>query len=92
VIIRILDEGQFDVADDRIDDLNALDDRLQSAVDAEDGSAFTAALQALLAEVRRLGEPLAEDALVASDLVLPGPDAGIAEVRALLSDEGLIPD
>ena len=28
MIIRILSEGQYDVADDRVDDLNALDTRL----------------------------------------------------------------
>lgn len=92
MIIRILGEGQYDVANDQIDELNALDDRVQSAVEADDATAFAPALGALLAAVRRLGNPVAEDTLVASELVLPSPDAELAEVRSLLSDEGLIPD
>ncbi|MGW5723405.1 PspA-associated protein PspAA [Amycolatopsis sp. NPDC003865] len=91
MIIRILGEGQYDVADDRIDDLNALDARLLTAVESGDAEAFVPTLTDLLAAVRELGAPLAEDALVASELVLPSADSNLAEVRALLSDDGLIP-
>jgi hypothetical protein len=92
MIIRILGEGQYDVADDQIDELNALDDRLLTAVEADDAVAFAPALRALLESVRRIGKPMAQDALVPSELVLPAADTDLARVRALLSDEGLIPD
>lgn len=92
MIIRILGEGQYDVADDQIAGLNALDDRLLSAVESDDAVAFDPALRALLESVRRIGKPMAQDALVPSELVLPDADTDLARVRALLSDEGLIPD
>jgi hypothetical protein len=91
VIIRILSEGQYDVPDDAIDALNELDDRLETAIDAGDEAAFGEALTGLLDRVRELGAPVAVDALVTSTLLLPAPDATLAEVRDLLSDEGLIP-
>ncbi|GAA3857393.1 PspA-associated protein PspAA [Amycolatopsis tucumanensis] len=91
MIIRILGQGQYDVADTRIDELNTLDTRLQTAVDAGDTEAFTAALQALVGTVRGLGVRLPDDTLVASELVLPGEDSDLEQVRALLTDEGLIP-
>ena len=91
MIVRILGEGQFDVPDADLDRLNAIDDELIAAVDAEDESAFRAALDALLSAVREHATPHALETLDPSDLVLPAPDATLAEVRDLLGDEGLIP-
>jgi hypothetical protein len=91
VIVRILGEGQLEVADDQIDALNELDSAVESAVESDDEAAFSTALAALLDGVRRSGKPVAEDFLDDSDLILPPADATIAEVRALLEDDGLIP-
>jgi hypothetical protein len=91
MIIRVLGEGQYDVADDRLDELNTLDNHLLAVVEADDAATFAPMLRELLAAVRRLGTPLADGTLTASELVLPAADAEIAEVRALLGDDGLIP-
>jgi hypothetical protein len=91
VIVRILGEGQFDVPDDRLDDLNGLDDELVDAIDRGDDDAFGRALHVLLDDVRKSGRPLPEDYLGPSELVLPGADATLGEVRDLLGAEGLIP-
>jgi hypothetical protein len=91
VIIRILSEGQFDVPDAEVDGLNELDEKLEAAVDGGDGDAMTTALTALLERVRTVGSEVAVDSLVPSDLVLPHASASLAEVRDLLSGDGLIP-
>jgi hypothetical protein len=91
MIVRILGVGQLELADDQLDGLNALDAEVEAAVEADDNEAFGAALAALLDGVRRAGTALAEDSLEDSDLILPPADATIAEVRELLSDDGLIP-
>ena len=91
MIVRILGEGQLDVADGELDGLNSLDADLQSAVESDEEDRFLQALVALLAKVREVGKPLAPDEIVPSDLVLPSADASLAEVRELLGDEGLIP-
>jgi hypothetical protein len=91
MIVRISGEGQFDVPDSHVDELNRLDDDLTKAVDSGDDAQFTAALEALLASVRTVGEEQPADWIGPSDLVLPSPDSSIHEVREVLGDEGLIP-
>lgn len=91
MIMRILGEGQYEITDEHLDRLNELDASLQSAADAGDETAFTTALSALLDAVRSLGTPLPDETITPSDLVLPDEDTSLTQVRALLSDEGLIP-
>ncbi|MGI5246141.1 PspA-associated protein PspAA [Dactylosporangium sp. CA-139066] len=91
MIIRILGEGQYDVPDSALNDLNALDAEVQTAVDAGDQAAFRDRLGGLLDAVRERGTGVPDDVLTASNLVLPGPDSDLADVAALLGDEGLIP-
>ena len=92
MIIRILTEGQWDLEDKHLEALNALDDAVEKAVEAGDETTFQQTLVALLDAVRTQGDRLEDDSLVDSDLILPPSDATIDEVRALLTDEGLVPD
>lgn len=91
MIVRILGEGQFDVADSVVDRLNALDALVESAVADGDAKAFSTALDELLDVVRTVGVPHDAEAIDVSDVVLPPSDASLEEVRELLSDDGLIP-
>nr|WSY55512.1 hypothetical protein OG999_38905 [Streptomyces sp. NBC_00886] len=91
MIVRIMGEGQVRLADNHLTELNKLDDVLLTEVQNGDGPAFRQTLQALLAKVRELGEPLPDDSLEPSELILPAEDATLEEVRELLSDDGLIP-
>ena len=91
MIIRVLGEGQYDVADHALDRLNELDAAVEAAVEAADVAAFTRSLEALLDGVRTVGVPHALDSLDESDLILPPSDATIDEVRELLTGDGLIP-
>jgi len=91
VIVRILGEGQYDVAADAVARLNELDAAVETAVEAGDDAAFASALAALLEEVRTAGSPHPADSLDESDSILPPADATLEEVRSLLTDEGLIP-
>jgi hypothetical protein len=91
MIVRILGEGQYDVADDALDRLNELDSAVESAVAAGNEDAFADALTALLDGVRTLGVAHDAGSLDESDLILPMSDASLDEVRQLLSDDGLIP-
>ncbi|HLL08297.1 MAG TPA: hypothetical protein VK393_06535 [Nocardioidaceae bacterium] len=91
MIVRIMGEGQWEVADDQLPALNELDARLETALEAGHEEGFRAALATLLAAVRSSGSHVADDALVDSDLYLPPDDATIDEVRQLLGEEGLIP-
>ena len=92
MIVRILTQGQYEVPDDAMAELNDVDERIVEAVEAADTETFAAALGQLLDVVQTKGTPLPLDSLVSSDLVLPAPDSTLDEVRALLGDEGLVPD
>jgi hypothetical protein len=91
VIVRILAEGQFDLSEDAVSALNELDAKVESAIGAGDDAAFHKALSALLDGVRTAGVPHDAEALDASDLILPMADATLAEVKDMLSGDGLIP-
>lgn len=91
MIVRIMGEGQVRVADSHLTELNRLDDELLAEMESGDEPGFRRTLGALLEAVRRLGEPLADDSLEPSELILPSGDATLDDVRAMLSDDGLIP-
>ncbi len=88
MIVRIAGEGQYRLSDEAQARINELDAALEAALD---GDGFTAALAALLDEVRSLGQQLADEELLGSDVVLPPADATAQEVRDMLTGEGLIP-
>ncbi|MGW2724970.1 PspA-associated protein PspAA [Streptomyces sp. NPDC001492] len=91
MIVRIMGEGQVRLADSHLTELNKLDDVLLQEMENGDGPGFRRTLEALLAKVRELGEPLPDDSLEPSELILPSQDATLEEVRELLRDDGLIP-
>ena len=91
MIIRILGEGQYDVAEPALDRLNELDARLEAAIDGGEQGTFTAALARLLEGVRDVGVAHDADTLDESDLILPPAGSTLAEVRSMLREDGLIP-
>ncbi|WP_128376130.1 PspA-associated protein PspAA [Streptomyces cavernae] len=91
MIVRVMGEGQVILADSHLTELNKLDDELLAEMENGDGPGFRRTLQALLAKVHELGEPLPDDSLEPSALILPSPEATLEEVREMLSDDGLIP-
>jgi hypothetical protein len=91
MILRILGEGQLEVSDEALLELNELDDVLINAVEKGDEGLFQTALANLVNKVRAVGKPVGDDYLGPSEFILPGADATLEEVKDLLSDEGLIP-
>lgn len=95
MIVRILNEGQWELDDSAISELNPLDDAIEEAIDAGDQARLSESLGALLDKVRSLGTAVSDDSLTDSDLILPDASATLDEVRDWLVDsgsgEGLIP-
>ncbi|MFH8605879.1 hypothetical protein ACH4D5_00055 [Streptomyces sp. NPDC018029] len=91
MIVRIMGEGQVKLADSHFAELNKLDDELLEEMEGGDSAGFRRTLHALLDKVRELGDPLPDDALEPSELILPSPDATLDDVRTMLNDDGLIP-
>lgn len=91
MIIRISGDGQYQVHDSVLDQLNAVDDDLEDAVQAGDQERFLRELGRLLALVRETGERLDDDHLAPSVVILPPDDISLAEIAGELSTDGLIP-
>ncbi|GAB3819155.1 PspA-associated protein PspAA [Kribbella italica] len=89
MIVRIMGEGQYRLADEKLDQLNSVDGDLEKAVSAGDEDAFKTAFAALLAFVRN-GDRVPDDELHDSDAILPPGDSTLAEMRELISGDGLI--
>lgn len=92
MIVRIATEGQFDVADEVVEQLNELDNACVDAVESGDEDAFHRTYEELLALVREHGSALEDDDLHESELILPPPDLSFAEAGEQFTGEGLIPD
>ena len=91
MIVRILGEGQWDLDEAHLEALNVLDSALERALDADDQDGFRTGMTGLLDAVRRQGTRLEDDSLEESDFILPPADATLDEVKALMTDEGLVP-
>lgn len=91
MIVRISGEGQYRVSDDCAERLNELDNAAVAAAEAGDVDRFHGLFAQMVDLVRGEGQPLADDELVESDVILPPPDTSLEEARGEFSGEGLIP-
>jgi len=91
VIVRLMGDGQYELPDDLLDELNRHDDAVEVALHASDEAAFRSALDGLTGVVRDRGARLPDDSLLPSDVVLPPPGASMQEVADLLGEDGLVP-
>jgi hypothetical protein len=86
IVVRILDEGQYQLPDDTRGELVARDTRLLDALEADDHAAYAAELSGLLAFVRSTGSEVALDVIKPSEFVLPTAELSMDDVRALLAE------
>ena len=87
MIVRILGEGQFELDDSLVGELNQLDVAVESALGASNDEEFRRALVALSGFVREKGTAVDSTTILVSDLVLPEADASLEDVRHLLASE-----
>jgi hypothetical protein len=92
VIVRIATESQYRLPDDAATELNELDNEVVAAVEAGDEDRFHEVFEQMLDLVRRAGQPLDEDELAESEVILPPPDTSFVEAAAEFTGDGLIPD
>ena len=92
MIIRIMGEGQYDVADVDQNLLQKYDNQVEDAVNVGNEKAARNALHALHDYVVGNGKPVSDDYLGASEAVVPFVDATLQEITELLTGEGFIPD
>jgi hypothetical protein len=91
VIVRISTEGQYELGDEDVAELNELDNAAVAGCESDDDAGFHAAFEQLLQFVRSHGQAIEDDDLRGSDVILPPPDVSMDEAKAEFSGEGLIP-
>ena len=91
MIVRILTEGQYEITDSDVDALNDLDNKAVVGCESGDEEQFKRAFNELIEFVRTHGQPVPEDTLEPSAVIIPPPDVSFEEARAEFSGEGLIP-
>lgn len=87
MIVRVLEEGQYEIDDANAETVERLDAVLGDALRSGDEETFSTAFSAVLEEVRSTGRLLDDTTIVPSDLALPHPGATLAEVQALLAGD-----
>ena len=92
MIVRVLADAQYRVADEVAAELSALDDKASEAIAAGDEPALLVLLRLMAETVRSNGDRLDDTDLSASDLQVPPEDLSLDEAKRLMSDEGFIPD
>jgi PspAA-like protein len=91
VIVRISNEGQYELQGDDEEALKVLDNAAVAACEVENEQKFHEAFARLLDFVRTQGRAVPDDQLAGSDLILPPPDTSLQEAKAEFTGEGLIP-
>jgi hypothetical protein len=91
VIVRIATEGQYELTDSDVEALNELDNKAVAACESGGEERFKRAFNELIEFVRTHGQPVPEDTLEPSDVIIPPPDVSFEEARAEFTGEGLIP-
>ena len=92
MIIRVINEGQYEVNDDLLDDLNKLDNEIVSLLESDDETGFRDVLREFVSMIRKNGTSLGPETIVESDLIVPPEDLTLSEATKVFSGEGLIPD
>ncbi len=91
MIVRISNEGQYELQDGSVEALNELDNQAVAACEKTDEANFRETFERLLELVRTQGRPLNDDELVESDVILPPADISLEEAKSEFTGEGLIP-
>jgi len=92
MIIRVVGQGQYEVDEGLMDRLDALDREAMEALERDDEESLDRALDEMGRLVREEGKRLPDDALSASDVVIPPSDLTLEETRKLVSEAGFLPD
>ncbi|MFL5823192.1 MAG: PspA-associated protein PspAA [Solirubrobacteraceae bacterium] len=92
MIVRIATEGQYELLENDAEALNELDNQAVAACEADDEEQFDSVFAEMINFVRTKGQPVADDILEGSDVIVPPPDSSLAEAKADFTGDGLIPD
>lgn len=92
MIIRIMGEGQYDVDERVIDELNVIDNRIVDHLSKGEKEEFREDLGRLISTVKRNGKQMDTKEIMKSDIIIPPKDLTLEEARGIFKADGLIKD
>jgi len=92
MIVRLMGEGQFELDEKQLDEVNKIDNNIVKLVDNGDEKAFLTEFRKLTDYVRQNGKKLDDEILKPSDVIIPPADITFEEAKAIFRGEGIIPD
>lgn len=85
-------EGQYRLSDQLREEVNTLDNACVEAVAGGSEQQFYSSFTALLEATRSGGEPIGQEEILPSDVIIPPSDITFAEATREFTGEGIIPD
>ena len=90
MIIRVLGEGQFRFDESHLGDLNKIDNQIVDHVKNGDQNGYRQDLVRMISTVKQLGNPISEEEIIPSDIIVPPADLSFEEARNIFCNDGLI--
>ena len=90
MIVRIMCQGQYNVDNTLVKQLNAIDNRIVNHITGVDKDGFRTDLAELISLVRDKGIPLDPANIAQSDIIIPPEDLTFDEASLIFKGHGLI--
>jgi hypothetical protein len=90
MIVRVSGEGQYELDEGTLVELDRLDTRLTEALNGGDAAAFQSTLEETIRLVEERGTPVPDSRVVPSEVIIPPRDTSLEEARQYFTDEGLM--
>jgi hypothetical protein len=92
VIVRIMTDNQYRLADEHMAEVRRMDDALEAALESGDAPGFQSTLRQLIDFVRQNGQRVPDEEVIPSDVMIPAPDMTLDEARARLHTADVKPN
>jgi CBS domain-containing protein len=92
MIVRIMGEGQYDLDERVLQELNAIDNRIVDHVRKNEADEFRADLGRLISTVKSNGKQVDAKEITKSDIIIPPKDLTLEEAKGIFKGDGLIKD
>jgi hypothetical protein len=92
VIVRISNDGEYELPEDLIAQVNEIDNEAVAAVEAGDEARFHELFNRLIEMVESGGSPIPPEDLAVAQVIVPPRDLTFEEAKVEFTGEGIIPD
>jgi hypothetical protein len=92
VIVRLMNDGQYEIDEALSNELNELDAKAEEALNSGDEEGYRGLIDEIASTVHERGRRLGDDELRPSDGFVPPNDLSLDEAKKFFADDGLIPD